>query len=272
MNIPVDTGMDSLHKYGLQQDDVILYLGGRIDDDSLYPAEYRKYLNSKIKELNPNKIICHTHWYAKKYYDGGVLDVSTKIDMILVNYWYFTKGKLETINHADYGGDHRSHIKPLINKNPNMIYATYQCGICKTDSPTVGVDTSWFGEDYDFNNIKCFYFTRKYSPNDLVEGAGGGTINATDGFAVITQLVKSGFKNLNIIGFTAFGSDEDQSCFSEYGSMNPIQVAGKKYFDLKTSENQRMEADILKNYVKQKKINNLEDYGELTRHLKKNKK
>ena len=51
------TGISSLLEcMNLQQDDTILYLGGRIDDDNLYPANYRKYLNFKIKELNPKKI------------------------------------------------------------------------------------------------------------------------------------------------------------------------------------------------------------------------
>ena len=67
----------------------ILYLGGRIDDDNLYPTKYRKYLNSKIKELSPDKIICHNYWYAKKYYENGILSEDTKIDMVLSYYYYF---------------------------------------------------------------------------------------------------------------------------------------------------------------------------------------
>ena len=53
----------------IDNEQVVLYLGGRIDDDALYPKSYCSYLNSKIKELNPTKIIAHTPWYAKKYYD-----------------------------------------------------------------------------------------------------------------------------------------------------------------------------------------------------------
>ena len=270
MDISMDIGIDSLYKYiDLQEDDVVLYLGGRIDDDNLYPKEYRKYLNSKIKELNPSKIICHTHWYAKKYYDGGVLDESTKIDMILVQYHDFKDGTLQTIDPVDYNGDHRSYIKAWVDKNPDMIYAMYLCGNNLVESPkTVEVDDSWFNEDYDSTNIKCFYFLRGYFPDDLMQEAKKETINATDGFAVITHLVEAGCKNLNIVGFTAFGSGEDQSYFTAYG-LSDSRFAGKKYFDIKTSECQRVEADILKNYVEQKKINNLEDYDELKRHLKK---
>ena len=32
---------------GLTAYDPILYLGGRVDDDNLYPPEYAKYLNQK---------------------------------------------------------------------------------------------------------------------------------------------------------------------------------------------------------------------------------
>ena len=257
---------DVFKKYiDLQENDVILYLGGRIDDDKLYPPKYAEYLNTKIKELQPTKIICHTHWYAKKYYENGILSGDTKIDMVLAYYHYLVHGKLQGINPKDYS-DHRAWMKILIDKNPNMVYAMYISDGKKP--PSVSVNGDWFREDYDLNNVKYFFFNRRYSPKDLTDGEfnKGKIRNATDGFAIISGLVKSGFDNLNILGFSAFGSDEDQSYFSEYGEEDP-RFAGQKYFDLKTSEDQRMEADILQYWVQSKKINNLENYGKLMSHL-----
>ena len=129
------------------------------------------------------------------------------------------------------------------------------------------------------NNFKFFSYPRGYSPKKLLEGdpklsasvpfstISTTTINATDGFAVINGFLEKGFKNLNIIGFTAFGRDEDLSYHTSYGA-HDSRYAGKKYFDLKTSENQRVEADILQSYIQNKKINNLEDYGKLMSYLK----
>ena len=86
-----NTGIESLFdSEGLKgianRHDPILYLGGRVDDDNLYPTAYIKYLNQKIKELYPKKIICHSHWYAWRYYEKGVLDESMKIDIIVCHY------------------------------------------------------------------------------------------------------------------------------------------------------------------------------------------
>ena len=51
-----DIGIEgAIKKLNIKKDDVILYLGGRIDDDNLYPFDYINYLNHKIKELNPKK-------------------------------------------------------------------------------------------------------------------------------------------------------------------------------------------------------------------------
>ena len=247
----------------LQEDDVVLYLGGRIDDNNLYPLGYRKYLNSKIKELNPNKIICHTHWYASKYYDREILDESATIDMILVHHGFFKNDPLQTINPKDYGEQHHAYIETLIDKNPNMIYAVYQCWAGHTQpiltTDTMDVNSHWFGEDYDLNNVKYFTFSRSscLSTSAIV----------TDGFAIIDSFVRAGFKNLNILGFSAFGGEEDMSYHTAYGSSVGNRFAGKKYFNINTSENQRAEADILKNYTEQKKIYNLEDYSKLMQYL-----
>lgn len=288
----MDMGIDNLPKYmGLQEDDVVLYLGGRIDDPALYPEEYRKYLNSKIKELNPNKIVCHSHWYAKKYYEKGILDESTKIDTVVVCYHYVTHGRLQSINPTDYS-DHRTWMKILIDKNPNIIYTMYISQGAKPSS--VELDGDWFREDYNLNNVKYFSFDRTYSVQDFAEvewnvpkTAATGTINlglsalkrrllaydgtvtrnSTDGFAVLTSLVKAGLKNVNILGFSAFGSDEDQFYHTEF-SPEITRFAGRKYFDLGTSEDPQTESDILQYWVQTKKIKNVEDYNKLISCLK----
>ena len=247
----------------LQENDVILYLGGRIDDDNLYPAGYRKYLNCKIKELSPDKIICHNHWYAKKYYERGILTKHAKIDMIVVYHDYLTSGKLQTISPTDYS-DHREWMKILIDKNPNIVYAMY---ISEGDKPpSVDADDGWFREDYDLNNVKYFSFDRKYSPEDLAEGDlghGAQARNASDGFAALTRFVKAGFKNINILGFSAFGSDEDMSHHSVYNCGGDPRFVGRKYFNLDTSEDLQAESDILQYWVRTKKIKNVENHSGL---------
>ena len=259
---------EDIFKYiGLQENDVILYLGGRIDDDNLYPPKYRKYLKAKIKRLKPTKIICHNHWYAKKYYEKGILTKHTKIDMVLVYYHYLMGRSLQTIDSTDYS-DHRTWMKILIDKNPNIVYATY---ISQGDKPdAVAIDDNWFRKDYDLNNVKYFSFDRTYSPKHLTGedlGHGGQTRNASDGFAVVANLVKAGFKNLNILGFSAFGSDEDMSYHTAYKSGGG-RFVGRKLFNLATSEDLPAESDILKYWVQTKKIKNVEDYSKLMSYLK----
>jgi len=251
----------------LQENDVILYLGGRIDDDALYPPGYREYLKAKIKKLKPTKIICHNHWYAKKYYEKGILTKHTKIDMVLVCYHHLRNGNFPSIDPADYI-DHRTYMKTLIDKNPSIVYAIYISQGNKP--PSVDVNDGWFREDYDLNNAKYFSFDRTYSPKDLTDeelGHGGRTRNASDGFAMVANLVKAGFKNINILGFSAFGSDEDMSYHTAYKS-GDRRLFGRKYFNLGTSEDQPAEADILQFWVKTKKIKNVEDYSKLMFHLK----
>jgi hypothetical protein len=258
---------DIFKSIDLQENDVILYLGGRIDDDNLYPTGYRKYLKAKIKSLKPTKIICHNYWYAKKYYGKGILTKHAKIDMVLVHYHHLRSGNFTAINLADYS-DHRDYMQKLTEKNPSMVYAIYIC----QHRPLTAVDVydEWFGKGYDLNNVKYFTFDRTYSPMDLTEedlGHGGRTRNASDGFAMLISMVNAGFKNLNILGFSAFGSDEDPSYHTEFGKDSP-RFAGRKYFNLGTSEDQLAEADILQYWVKTKKIKNVEDYSKLMFHLK----
>lgn len=263
---------DVFRHIDLQKDDIILYMGGRIDDDKLYPKQYSRYLKNKIEQLNPSKIICHNHWYAKKYYEKGILSKSTKIDMILVHYPYLSGSRLQTINPIEYN-NHYEWIKILIDKNPNIVYAIYQNqGRLRPTPPTsVDIDDNWFTKDYDLNNVKYFCCNRVYSPRYLVEedlGHGLEPRNASDGFVIISLLLKFGFKNLNIVGFSSFGSDEDMSYHSEYNCDGDSRFLGRKLFNLNTSEDLRAESDILKHWTQTKKIKTIEDYSKLMSYLK----
>ena len=268
-----DTGIKSIIEcMNLDQNDCILYLGGRIDDDNLYPPKYVKYLNRKIKRLNPKKIICHSHWYAWKYYDAGVLDESTKIDMIICHAGHMQKNTIEPIDKSRYENGNHHYVKQLVDKNINIFFAFY-----RHDRGVFECQTKWFnecGKDYDIEKrIKYYTYSRSYCPSQLVDvdlGHGDHRRNSTDGFGVIINLLNEGLKNLNIAGFTAFGSDEDTSHFSLYKSKSN-KLNDKKYFQLKTSEDQKAEADILKRLVENKTIYNVENYSKLTSYLKEDK-
>ena len=280
MNVELDIGIDNVLKYiNLKEEDVVLYLGGRLDDDDLNPLSYCKYLNAKIKELNPTKIIAHTHWYPKKYYERGVLDDTTGIDMVLVHYKHLRDGSCQSINIKDYE-NHRAYIRKLTAKNLDMIYAIYKCETNRYplagDQDFVEINNTlmdFFDVNYDFkNNFKYFYHDRAYSPENLMEGHTEfrGSMISTDGFAVINGFLEAGFKNLNIIGFSAYGAHEDLSYHTAYGGED-YRFFGRKYFDLDTSENQRVEADVLQYYLQTKKVNNLEDYDKFMYYLKEEK-
>ena len=250
-------------------DDSILYLGGRIDDNNLYPSGYIKYLNQKIKKLNPKHIICHSHWYAWKYYDMGVLDKSMKIDTIMCDYENLRHHTFDPINKEDYQGSHRWCIKPLVEKNPNIVFALYD-SFDFNRSGSVGVNMEWFG---GCNDIKYFTFDRRYTEPEALALRQFNWChcyrrNGTDGFSIVMNLLKLGFKNLNIIGFTAFGSDEDDSNFSKYITSDNPKINNRNYFNIETSECQRAEADILKYWVENKKIYNLENYEILKKENK----
>ncbi len=259
---------------GLTAYDPILYLGGRVDDDNLYPPEYAKYLNQKIKELNPKKIICHSHWYAWKYYEKGILDESMKIDLIVCNYHYLSKNDFDPINKNDYNGSHHWCIAKLIEKNIKLIFAAYQYSPdCNPLPETVDFYISWFeaAKNYRISNLKYFTFDRRYSPSELSDkdlGHGDHVRNSTDGFGVLRSILKLGFfKKVNIAGFTAFGSDEDDSSFSKYQTSNDRRIINRNYFKIQTSEDQRAEADILKDWTENERIYNLEDYQTLKKYL-----
>ena len=282
MNIAVDNGIANILKYlDIKKQDSILYLGGRIDDDNLYPLGYRKYLREKIKKLNPTKIICHSHWYASKYYSGQILTDDTKVDMIVVNCDHFQSGECQPINRGDYDYDHRVYVNVLTNKNPNMIYAMYKLSPAPSQ---VAISPVWFKGNYNLNNVKYFSFSRPYYVNALIDWNlkplpdkmfctkwGSVKINSTDGFAILNGLLAAGHKNLSIMGFSAFGMNEDTSHFTPY-SLEDSRFKNLKYFDINTSENQLVEAEILKNYVEQKRINNLENYDMLSYCLNKRRK
>ncbi len=241
---------------GLTLNDSILYLGGRIDDAALYPADYVKYLNQKIKELNPKYIIVHSPWYAWKYYDVKVLDESTKVDMIVCNYGYLKSNTFDPINKNDYQGSHRWCMKYIIEKNPSVTIAAYGFNSPPSD---VKCSAEWFeGYDEDLTTFRYFTFSR--------EGKHGK--NCTDGFGILTNFLEIGFVNLSIAGFSAFGSDEDDSHFTKYSTSVDSRVNNKSYFQLQTSEDQREEANILKELTLNKYINNLENYEILTQSLR----
>ena len=284
-----DTGTKNLLDYAdLKHNDPILYLGGRVDDNNLYPTDYVKYLNGKIKKLNPKHIICHNHWYAWKYYDKGILDESMKIDTIMCYRDHIHNDHFDPINKEDYSGEHRWCILPLVEKNPDIVFSIYDPWKHKHHQPSVEIDVEWFNEadaNIDDNNFRYFSFDRSYSPEELTKiyrmgrpptdptlGHGDHIRNSTDGFAILTNLLKLGFEQLNIIGFTAFGSDEDDSNFSTYETSHDGMIKGSTYFKLGTSEDQLAEADILKYWTERKKIYNLENYEILTRCIEKKNK
>ena len=258
-----DIGIDNLlSSVGATKDDTILYLGGRIDDTNLYPKNYIEYLNLKIKELNPNKILCHSHLYAWKYYHLGILDDTTQIDMIISHNNYLQSNIYHPINRNEYADEHRSYIKELMNKNPEMIYATYNNVGRHRKTKSIQVETKWF---LNSDNIRYFTFNREYSPKQLVEqdlGHGTQMRNSTDAFGVLYHFIKLGFKKLTIAGFSAFGSTEDSSYFSKYNS-NDSRFSNKTYFDLETSEDQKTEADILQYLCDNNILTNLENYSKL---------
>ena len=85
---------------------------------------------------------------------------------------------------------------------------------------------------------------------------------------IFSKFVKFGFKNLNLLGFSAFGCDEDSTNFTKYGPEDN-RFAGKTYFNLNTSEDLCAESNILKYWSETNKINFIENYTELTSALEK---
>ena len=259
---------EDVYKYAnLQEEDVILYMGGRIDDNNLYPEEYREFLNAKIQNLKPTKIICHNHWYAKKYYQSGILPNDTKIDIIFTYYNYAKSGNIQAINPDEYR-DYREWMKILTEKNRSIVYGLY---ISEGSKPSkVDIDDSWFANNYNIDNVKYFTFNRGYTPHGLGAanlGHGSHTRNASDRFGCLRDLVKAGYKNINIIGFSAFGSNESMDYHSLYKCGGDKRFLNRKLFDLKTSEDLKAESDIMKYWVQTKTINNLEDHDELISHI-----
>jgi hypothetical protein len=264
MDIKIQSILDLFEEIRLQKNDVVLYLGGRVDDDNLYPPEYAKYLNDSIERLQPDKIICHNPWYAKKYYDKEILTKNMKIDIILSQVYYYENPdtQLQVICRSDYENYH-VYVKTLTNKNPNIIYTMYRCSPIGKSEKYISITDEDFGEGYDLNNVKYVeFFNRQYIPDELIDGSANEPVNATDGFAVIKHLLDSGFNNLNIIGFSGFGSEEDTTLFTKYSSSDP-RFKDKKYFDLRTSEDRRMEADILQYWSNSSHLRNLENYSKL---------
>ena len=293
-NLELGTSTDNVMFYlnmvkndkSINNEQVVLYLGGRIDDDALYPKSYCSYLNSKIKELNPTKIIAHTPWYAKKYYDKGILDESMKLDMVITYYPHSSlKERMQVINPDGY--DREKSWKYLYDLTKDTTYLFYIHNKVQKGSLSIVEKTRLFinnGErvsNFDTTKIKFLLYDRRYfdprKKNDLniPWDEKVGFINTTDGFAFTLMFLGAGFKNLNIIGFSAFGSDEDQSRFSKYtsvkhpdGNVSDERFNNKTYFDLATSENQRLESDILKYFCEKGDLHNLENEEELMKALR----
>ena len=118
----------------------------------------------------------------------------------------------------------------MIKKNPNVIFALYDPNNKKSH---VTIEKKWFEIETQYflkrDNFRFFKFDRR----------GDHGSNCTDGFAILNILLKSGFKNLNILGFTAFGSNEDDSNFSTYTTSHDERVINRNYFTIRTSEDQR---------------------------------
>jgi len=251
----------------LKKDDVILYMGGRIDDDNLYPEKYRKYLKNQIEILKPDKIICHNHYYAKKYYEKGILNEDTKIDLLLI-YYHNMIGRIPEVINPSHYEDRDEWMKKLVEINPDIVYGVY----CPWGgrSKTLNISQEKFGNDYDLERVKYFHSDRKYSAKNLTDGNVSGGGNASDGFNIFSKFVQAGFNKLNLLGFTAFGCDEDSSHFTKYGPGDD-RFAGRTYFDLKTSEDLCAESNILKYWNETNKINLVENYTELITSLKEKK-
>jgi hypothetical protein len=254
----------------VNNEEVLLYLGGRIDDDALYPKSYCSYLNSKIKELNPTKIIAHTPWYAKKYYDKGILEESMKIDMVLVYNRHSALGTpMQVINPGEYSKEDSYKYLYDLSKDTTYLFYIHHAYQKNDINPAQAKSTLFNGKDFDIGKLKSLLYDRRYfdpredDPN-MPWDEKVDFINTTDGFAFIDMFLEVGFKNLNIIGFSAFGSGEDESKFSKYNyDREGDRYYGKTYFHLVTSENQRLESDILKYLCEKGDLFNLENYEKL---------
>jgi hypothetical protein len=281
-NVAIDVGVENILKYlDIKPDDKILYLGGRIDDNSLYPPAYNEYLRKELKKLKPTKIIAHSHWYALRYYERQILSDDSKIDMFISNATHTLKGKCQPIDIKNYDSDTRKTLEKMLKKNPEAILVLYKthskvrAGKIRSKEPQKSLSLGTLSMYFNSDNIRCISIGRPYKVNDLIDTSlsplpdkafidqwGKELINATDGFAILNGILSTGFKNLSIMGFTAFGRAEDTHYFTPY-SLKDRRFHGRNYFEIKTTENQMVESEVLKNYIDQKRINNLEDHDQL---------
>jgi hypothetical protein len=236
-------------------------LGGRIDFDNLYPKEYCKYLNKKIKELNPNKIICHSYIYAQKYYNYGILDENTKIDIVLTwaTYLYEDKERYTTSDSdikekiskkynikTKLSINDISYINILYNKNKNCKFIFY----------IPGYSCNMIDNKPQFEHINFLYWylskrdilpKNKIDINNYLNDTYEKKFNCTDGFLYIDFFIKKlNFRNINLIGFSTFGSNEK--------NLNDVYLNENN-----TTEKQNIESEILQMLVKNRYINSLEN-------------
>ena len=189
---------------------------------------------------------------------------------IIITYHLFSR--IQAINPVEYNRSHLSYIKVLTNKNPNIIMGNIYISeglIPNAINVFPEHAKKNFGEHYDLTKIKYFSYSRAYTPNVLAPELNYGTsqINASDGFAMVSKLSSAGFRNINILGFSAFGSEEDLSYHSVYDCEGDNRFYGRKYFNVNTSENLRVESDILKHWSQTGKIKNVEKHSKLMTSL-----
>ena len=184
--------------------------------------------------------------------------------MVLVYFHFFKDYEIQVIDPRHYV-DHHKWPKILINKNPKIVFGLY---ISEGAAPSsILFKPQWFEPTLDPNNVKYFSWSRIYLDENFIKGGDSSRKNASDGFGMIKTLLELNFSNLSILGFTAFGSDEDMYYHTKYRGRD-IRFAGRKYFDLDTSEDLPTESNILKHWIDTGKIKNIEDHNTLISYLK----
>ena len=251
----------------INNNDIVLYLGGRILDnktgkfnEKCYPENYCKFLNIQIKKLNPSKIICHSFMYAELYYKSKILDKEMKIDIIF-NWLYYYLNKPRWY----YGELNYKYINTLIDKNKSTKFLLYYSHLPDAKSyppPSKNDLINRLELRLNSENIKYFLHSkenssRKITPNTIIDinkymiDDYLKTYNASDGFLFIDYFVKIlKLKNLNLVGF---------SCFD-----NKLDILNNDYtHNMNTTENQYLENDLIFQMINNNIIKTLENVNEL---------
>lgn len=235
-----------------------LLLGGRINHKSLYNPEYCKKLNLEIKKLDPDKIYCLSFHYAYLYYKYNILDTTNKIYYIHTYSLYFTNENL--FNNYNFMKKYKTYATPkfdilqteldhIINLNPDTIFGISYGSELKLKPNSLKINTE--NVYLIIGSTKDSY--RKIVPNnnnitidDYLKNNYEKTYNCTEGFFIIDNFVKNDI-NINLIGFSTFGSNE-----------NTNEEIKDYLHNMKTTERQDIESDILYKLVKNNNINCLE--------------